>query len=94
MLVCELEGMRILLCLQCTGPRRFWSFPAADHHLKRAGFVGVEIHGAHGYILDSFIKESSNQRTDEYGGSVENRARFPLEVTAAVVAAVGAGEST
>lgn len=53
----------------------------------------MEIHGAHGYILDSFIKEGTNHRTDEYGGSVENRARFPLEVAAAVVAAVGAGES-
>ena len=58
------------------------------------GFNGVEIHGAHGYILEAFMKDSSNQRTDDYGGSIENRARFPLEVVAAVVEAVGAGESS
>ena len=58
------------------------------------GFNGVEIHGAHGYILEAFMKDSSNHRTDDYGGSIENRARFPLEVVAAVVEAVGAGESS
>ena len=45
-----------------------------------AGFDGVEIHSANGYLLDCFLKSSANQRDDEYGGSIENRARFPLEV--------------
>lgn len=55
-----------------------------------AGFDGVEIHGANGYLLDQFLKDSANIRTDAYGGSVENRARLLLEVTAAVVDAIGA----
>ncbi|SUE06751.1 N-ethylmaleimide reductase [Pantoea agglomerans] len=45
-----------------------------------AGFDGVEIHGANGYLLEQFLKDGANQRTDEYGGSVENRARLLLEV--------------
>ncbi|XP_037028343.1 putative 12-oxophytodienoate reductase 5 isoform X2 [Bradysia coprophila] len=52
--------------------------------------VGVEIHAANGYLIDQFINSSSNVRTDEYGGSIENRARFALEVIDAVVEAVGA----
>ncbi|KAI8973681.1 hypothetical protein BDF20DRAFT_824360 [Mycotypha africana] len=55
-----------------------------------AGFDGVEIHSANGYLLDQFINTSSNKRTDEYGGSIENRCRLPLEVVDAVVGAVGA----
>jgi 2,4-dienoyl-CoA reductase-like NADH-dependent reductase (Old Yellow Enzyme family) len=55
-----------------------------------AGFDGVEIHSANGYLLDQFINSSSNKRADIYGGSIENRARFPLEVLDAVVDAVGA----
>ncbi len=51
---------------------------------KRAGFDGVEIHAANSYLLDQFIRDSTNKRTDRYGGSVENRTRFPLEVAAAV----------
>ena len=51
---------------------------------KKAGFDGVELHGAFGYLIDQFLQDGSNQRTDEYGGSVENRARFLLEVVAAV----------
>ena len=47
---------------------------------KQAGFDGVEIHGANGYLVDQFLQDTSNQRTDEYGGSIENRARFGLEV--------------
>eukprot|EP00878_Enallax_costatus_P021679 GHUV01022969.1.p1 GENE.GHUV01022969.1~~GHUV01022969.1.p1 ORF type:complete len:352 (+),score=70.28 GHUV01022969.1:604-1659(+) len=54
-----------------------------------AGFDGVEIHGANGYLLDQFWKDSSNRRTDEYGGSDENKARLLLEVMEAVAAAVG-----
>lgn len=57
----------------------------------RAGFDGVEIHGANGYLVDQFLRDGSNQRTDQYGGPVENRVRFALEVIDAVVAEVGAG---
>ena len=62
---------------------------AAKAAVDEAGFDGVEIHGANGYLIDQFFKSGSNQRTDAYGGSVENRARFGLEVAAAVAAAVG-----
>jgi N-ethylmaleimide reductase len=55
-----------------------------------AGFDGVELHGANGYLLEQFLSPHSNQRTDEYGGSVRNRARFVLEVAAAVAEAIGA----
>ncbi|NDU91462.1 MAG: alkene reductase [Ferrovum sp.] len=58
---------------------------------KRAGFDGVEIHGANGYLLDQFLQDSTNTRTDAYGGSVENRARLLLEVTDAAIAVWGAG---
>ena len=58
---------------------------------KRAGFDGVEIHGANGYLLDQFLQDSTNQRTDAYGGSLENRARLMLEVTDAVIEVWGAG---
>jgi N-ethylmaleimide reductase len=55
-----------------------------------AGFDGVEIHGANGYLLDQFAKDGANSRTDAYGGSIQNRARLMLEVTAAVIEEVGA----
>jgi N-ethylmaleimide reductase len=55
----------------------------------QAGFDGVEIHAANGYLLDQFLRDGSNKRTDNYGGSVENRARFLMEVTQAVVDAIG-----
>ena len=58
---------------------------------KAAGFDGVEIHGANGYLLDQFLQDSSNKRSDRYGGSLENRARLLLEVTDAVVSVWGAG---
>lgn len=57
---------------------------------KLAGFDGVEVHGANGYLLDQFLQSKTNQRTDEYGGSVENRARLMLEVTDAVISVWGA----
>jgi len=56
---------------------------------KRAGFDGVEIHGANGYLLDQFLQDKTNQRTDAYGGPVENRARLMLEVTDAVISVWG-----
>ncbi|KAG8717788.1 hypothetical protein FRC09_013660 [Ceratobasidium sp. 395] len=63
---------------------------AAKNAVFGAGFDGVEIHSANGYLLDQFLQDNCNKRTDEYGGSIENRARFVLEVTDAVTAAVGA----
>lgn len=57
---------------------------------KQAGFDGVEIHGANGYLLEQFLHDRANQRTDDYGGSIANRARFMLEVTEAVVSVWGA----
>lgn len=56
----------------------------------RAGFDGIEIHGAHGYLIDQFLKDGINDRTDEYGGSMANRCRFLLQVVQAVVSAIGA----
>ncbi len=58
---------------------------------KNAGFDGVEVHAANGYLLDQFIRDSTNKRTDRYGGPVENRIRFPLEVVEAVVGVWGGG---
>ncbi|CCO32438.1 NADPH dehydrogenase 3 [Rhizoctonia solani AG-1 IB] len=63
---------------------------AAKNAVLKAGFDGVEIHSANGYLLDQFLQDVCNKRTDEYGGSIENRARFTLEVVDAVTAAVGA----
>jgi len=57
---------------------------------RRAGFDGVEIHGANGYLLDQFLQDSTNRRTDDYGGSIENRARLMIEVTDAAIAVWGA----
>lgn len=57
---------------------------------KKAGFDGVEVHGANGYLLDQFLQDGSNKRTDAYGGSVENRARLMLEVTDACIDVWGA----
>ncbi|MFY0567503.1 alkene reductase [Archangium lansingense] len=65
-------------------------FRRAAENAKEAGFDGVELHGSNGYLLDQFLRDGSNQRTDAYGGSIENRARFPLEVTRAVVGVWGA----
>ncbi len=59
-------------------------FAAATRRAEAAGFLLVEIHGAHGYLLHEFLSPLSNTRTDEYGGSFENRVRFPLEVVRAV----------
>lgn len=64
-------------------------FVQAAKHAMAAGFDGVELHGANGYLLEQFIRPNSNQRTDRYGGSIENRARFVLEVAEATSAAIG-----
>ena len=66
-----------------------WFAEAADRAVNQAGFDGVELHFANGYLLDQFLQDVSNQRTDEYGGSAENRARFPLEVIEAVSKTIG-----
>ncbi|OCC22605.1 NADH:flavin oxidoreductase [Croceicoccus estronivorus] len=64
-------------------------FRAGAARAKQAGFDGVEIHGGHGYLLSSFISPYTNNRTDEYGGSLENRMRLPLEVIRAIREEVG-----
>ncbi len=66
---------------------------AARNAVETAGFDGVEIHAANGYLLDQFLKSGSNQRTDDYGGSIENRARLTLEITRAVADAIGGGRT-
>lgn len=60
-------------------------YARAAENAQRAGFDGVEIHGANGYLIEQFIRDGSNQRTDQYGGSIENRTRFMREVVEAVV---------
>ncbi|WP_047866682.1 oxidoreductase [Rubrobacter aplysinae] len=65
------------------------SFTAAALRAREAGFDGVEIHGANGYLLDQFLTDYTNRRTDEYGGPVENRVRLSAEVAEAVRQAVG-----
>ncbi|MCX6953609.1 MAG: alkene reductase [Verrucomicrobia bacterium] len=66
-------------------------FRQAAQNCVAAGFDGVEVHGANGYLLDEFLRDGSNQRTGRYGGPIENRARLLLEVVDAVVAVWGAG---
>jgi N-ethylmaleimide reductase len=65
-------------------------FRRAAENARAAGFDGVELHGSNGYLLDQFLRDGSNRRTDAYGGSIENRARFPLEVARAVAGVWGA----
>ncbi|XP_057759872.1 12-oxophytodienoate reductase 2-like [Arachis stenosperma] len=84
---------------QFTPPRRLRTeeishvindFRLAARNAIEAGFDGVEIHGAHGFLLEQFMKDKVNDRTDEYGGSLENRCRFTLEVVEAIVNEIGA----
>jgi N-ethylmaleimide reductase len=70
-------------------PRVVEQFRLGAENAMAAGFDGVEIHGANGYLLDQFLKDGSNHRADAYGGSLENRARFPLEVADAVIGVWG-----
>lgn len=65
-------------------------YAQAARNAIKAGFDGVEIHGANGYLIDQFLKDGTNKRTDKYGGSLENRSRFALEVVKAVSDAIGA----
>ena len=65
-------------------------FKTAAINAKAAGFDGVEIHAANGYLLDEFLRDGSNKRSGAYGGSIENRARFAIEVAKAIVAEIGA----
>jgi N-ethylmaleimide reductase len=66
-------------------------FRRAAERARDAGFDGVQIHGAHGYLIDQFLRDSVNDRTDQYGGSLENRARLLLEITDAAIGVFGAG---
>ena len=67
-------------------PRVVADYASAARRAKDAGFDGVEIHGANGYLIDKFLQSKTNQRTDQYGGSVENRYRFLKEIVEAIVA--------
>ncbi|MBR1218046.1 NADH:flavin oxidoreductase/NADH oxidase [Bradyrhizobium sp. U87765 SZCCT0131] len=79
--------------LDSAGMKRVRSaFVEATKRAARLGFDGVEIHGAHGYLVHEFLSPVSNQRTDEYGGSLANRMRFPLEIFEAVREAFPAGK--
>ena len=71
-------------------PRIVSAYRLGAVNALRAGFDGVELHGANGYLLDQFLQDRSNHRTDNYGGSIENRARLPLEATDAVISVWGA----
>lgn len=67
------------------------AFRRGAQNAQAAGFDGVELHGANGYLLDQFLQDGSNHRTDEYGGSIENRARLMLEAADAAISVFGAG---
>jgi N-ethylmaleimide reductase len=68
-------------------------FRHAANQAMKAGFDGVEIHGANGYLIDQFLRDGANQRTDAYGGSIENRTRFLKEVVEAVTKEIGASRT-
>jgi N-ethylmaleimide reductase len=65
-------------------------FRRGAENAKAAGFDGVELHGANGYLLDQFLRDGTNRRIDAYGGSLQNRVRFPLEIAEAVIGVWGA----
>jgi len=73
----------------CEIPAIIEAYRKGAENAKAAGFDGVEIHGANGYLLDQFLQDGTNKRTDSYGGSIENRARLMLEVTDAVISVWG-----
>ena len=72
-------------------PEVIEAYRQAAVNAKRAGFDGVEVHGANGYLLDQFLQDRTNKREDQYGGCLENRARLLLEVTDAVISVWGSG---
>ena len=72
-------------------PKIVEAYGAAARRAKEAGFDGVEIHGANGYLIDQFLQDGTNHRTDEYGGSIANRSRFLLEVVDAAAKVFGIG---
>jgi N-ethylmaleimide reductase len=74
-------------------PRVVDEFRQAARNAIASGFDGVEVHGANGYLLEQFLRDSINDRTDAYGGAKENRVRFPLEVMRAIVGEIGAGRT-
>lgn len=84
----EVSGPRALEAEEIPGIVE--DFRRAAANAIEAGFDGVEVHGANGYLLDQFLRETANVRTDGYGGSIENRARLLVEVTAAVASQIGA----
>ncbi|PRQ20639.1 putative 12-oxophytodienoate reductase [Rosa chinensis] len=93
------KGSNGIDVMQFTPPRRLRTdeipqivndFRLAARNAMEAGFDGVEIHGAHGYLIDQFLKDQVNDRTDQYGGSLENRCRFALDIVEAVVNEIGA----
>ncbi len=75
-------------------PRVIEDYRRAARNAIAAGFDGVQVHAANGYLIDQFLRDGVNQRTDNYGGSIENRIRLLSEVTQAVVDAVGAGRTS
>lgn len=75
-------------------PRVIADYVHAARNAIRAGFDGVQIHGANGYLIDQFLRDSSNLRDDDYGGSIENRVRLLREVTQAVADAIGADRTS
>ncbi|MBS1601014.1 MAG: alkene reductase [Bacteroidetes bacterium] len=74
-------------------PQIIDDYRQATHNAIKAGFDGVEIHAANGYLIQQFLSDHSNQREDEYGGSIQNRLRFAIEVTEAVIAEIGAART-
>ncbi len=74
-------------------PQLVADYVQAAKNAMAAGFDGVEVHGANGYLLDQFLRDSANDRSDAYGGSIESRARLLVEVMTAVAAAIGAGRT-
>ncbi|MET0273187.1 MAG: alkene reductase [Phenylobacterium sp.] len=74
-------------------PTVIQQFVHAARCAMEAGFDAVEVHGANGYLLDQFMRDSINDRTDQYGGSIENRARLTIEVMTAIAAAIGPGRT-
>lgn len=75
-------------------PRVIEDYRRAAINAMEAGFDGVQLHGANGYLVDQFLRDGTNTRDDSYGGSVENRLRFLIEAIEAIIAAVGAGRTS